>query len=93
MAAIHEHLAASHADERTAEQTDEQFYYKTRKKAFGPFKQAMWDLGSQAREAIGASLEERFAFLFGKLKIQGTRELVEKFVTPVAAPLKSPQTD
>src|SRR4029079_6426940 len=35
---MYAHLAKAHADERKAGMSDQQFYYKTRKQAFGPFK-------------------------------------------------------
>src|SRR5213596_684229 len=34
--------------------TEEQFFYKSRKKAIGPFKQRMWELPEEARAAMGA---------------------------------------
>jgi fructose/tagatose bisphosphate aldolase len=71
------------ADEMKAGQTDEQFFYKTRKKALGPFKREFWGLPESTRAAIGATLEAKFAFLFEKLGINGSRAAVEKFVKPV----------
>lgn len=90
---IDSHLRHHHAGERTQDQTDEQFIYKTRKKAFGPFKRALCDLGSDVRAALGESLEDRFVFLFDQLGVQGTRALVDRFVRrvelPIAWPLES----
>ena len=62
--------------------TEEQFYYKSRKKAIGPFKQRMWELPEEIRAAIGADLEKTFAFLFDKLRVKGTRAIVDKYVKP-----------
>ena len=77
------------ADERKDGETDEQFVYKTRKKAIGPFKRQLWDLPPDAAEEIGANLRAKFGLLFDELRIGGTRELVERFVTavPLARPL------
>jgi len=72
---------ANAADERKPDETDEQFLYKTRKKALGPFKQALWSLPADAQEQIGASLHMKFGLLFDHLGIAGTRSLVDKFVT------------
>src|SRR6478752_210028 len=47
-------------EERKPKDTEEQFIYKARKKAIGPFKSRMWGVDAARREAIGASLEERF---------------------------------
>jgi fructose-bisphosphate aldolase, class II len=69
---IHEHAA----DERKPKDTEEQFLYKTRKKAIGPFKERMWSIDASRREAIGRSLEERFTFLMRQLKIDNTADVV-----------------
>jgi fructose/tagatose bisphosphate aldolase len=75
---IYEKLRTLAADERKPSDTDEQFFYKTRKKALGPFKREMWSLPPAARDAIGASLETKFAFLLERLGVSGTRTLAEK---------------
>jgi len=67
-------------EERKPKDTEEQFIYKARKKALGPFKRRMWSMSESARQTIGASLEERFSFLMRQLKIQGTAPVVAKFV-------------
>lgn len=68
------------AGERGAKDSQEQFYYKTRKKAIGPFKREMWSLPAGVREAIGADLERTFAFLFEQLAVGGTAALVARHV-------------
>jgi fructose/tagatose bisphosphate aldolase len=67
-------------DERKPGETDEQFLYKTRKKAIGPFKRELWTLPADAAEQIGANLHVKFGLLFDKLGIAGTRALVDRFV-------------
>ena len=66
--------------EKKAGDTPEQFYYKARKKAIGPFKRDLWSLPAGVREAIGADLEKTFGFLFDQLKVNGTAALVAKYV-------------
>jgi hypothetical protein len=73
------------AEERKPSDTDHQFLYKGRKKAIGPFKKQLWTLDAGVLEKIGASLEERFAFLMGKLNIGGTRTAVAAHVSPTDA--------
>jgi fructose/tagatose bisphosphate aldolase len=68
------------AEERKPTDTEEQFIYKARKKAIGPFKRQLWGLPDATRRAIGQSLEERFTFLMRQLKIDGTAATVAKFV-------------
>jgi len=77
---IHEGLAQKYADERKEGETDEQFYYKTRKKAFGDFKKELWSIPEKIQETFGEALEERFALLFHKLNVINTFDLVKKYV-------------
>ena len=62
--------------------TEEQFIYKSRKKAIGPFKQRFWDLPEAVRAKIGADLEKTFAFLFEQLRVKGTRAATDRYVKP-----------
>src|SRR5439155_889936 len=73
--AIYDRLRTAAADERKASDTDEQFFYKTRKKALGMFKRELWDLPAEVRTAIGRSLEDKFTFLLTKLGASGTRSM------------------
>ncbi|HUP48400.1 MAG TPA: class II fructose-bisphosphate aldolase [Thermoanaerobaculia bacterium] len=75
------------ADERKSGETDEQFVYKTRKKALGPFKKRMWDLPDEARKPIVDALEKKFEFLMEKLGVFGSREMVNRFVDTTPADL------
>ena len=72
------------ADERKDGETEEQFLYKTRKKALGPFKRALWMLPPEAADKIAENLRARFGQLFDELGVAGTRELVDQFVSPMA---------
>jgi len=67
-------------EERKPNDTEEQFTYRARKKAIGPFKLRMWGISDERRRAIGQSLEDRFLFLMRQLKINGTAEIVSRFV-------------
>jgi fructose/tagatose bisphosphate aldolase len=60
--------------------SDEQFYYKARKKAIGPFKKEFWSLPDDVRTAIAADLEKTFGFLFEQLNVNGTISLVNQFI-------------
>ncbi len=68
------------ADERSAGETNEQFYYKTRKKALGPFKQQLWKLPPQTGEPLNGALQEKFEFLFKQLNVANTYDMVSKVV-------------
>jgi len=73
-------LEENAAGERKSGDTNEQFYYKARKKAIGPFKQDFWSLPEDVRGAIAADLEKTFAFLFEQLNVNGTQEQVNRFI-------------
>jgi len=88
---LYRYVKTNLADERSAKDTEEQFIYKTRKKIFGPFKQEMWNLPSEIRRKIGRELEEKFLFLFGKLNVFDTAEIVTKYLTLVDVPLTPPK--
>ena len=90
-AKIYDHLKAEMKSEWKEKDTEEQFIYKTRKKAFGPFKLELWSLPADVRDEICAELERKFAFLFDKLRVNGTRPLLDQFIKPVDVPLKMPQ--
>ena len=75
------------ADERKSGETDEQFVYKTRKKAIGPFKRAMWDMPDQEKKPIVDALEAKFDFLIKKLNVANTKDVVTKFVPVSTADL------
>ena len=77
---IYEWLRENAKDERKEKDTDEQFFYKTRKKALGPFKQQIWDLSDSERAELGRQYDKKFGFLFEQLAIGDTRKYVEKYV-------------
>ena len=87
---IYDYLQKEAASERKEGDTEEQFFYKTRKKGIGPFKREIWNLPESARKTLGGELEAQFSLLFGKLNVGGTLEVVNRFVTPVDIPLPPP---
>ncbi len=84
-------LDVNAAGDRRPGDTDEQFYYKTRKKGFGPFKREWWTLPEDVRGPIGEALEERFALLFEKLNVTNTMGLVKRYVTPPVVHRPAPE--
>lgn len=76
--------------ERKEGQTDEQFYYKARKKAFGPFKRQLWDLAPEIKGAILSALQNKFEFLFDKLGISSRQKEVMKFAKAAKVDLAAP---
>jgi fructose/tagatose bisphosphate aldolase len=80
---IYAYLDAKSSADRKPDMTDEQFYYKVRKNAIGPFKVESWNLPVQDREKIGKAWEAQFTKLFSSLGVHGTSKVVGEFITPV----------
>ena len=76
-------LEAHATGDKKADDTPEQFYYRARKRAIGPFKREFWSLPDETRSAIAADLEKTFVFLFEQLQVKGTASLVRKHTTVV----------
>src|SRR4051794_22107033 len=79
---IYEWLRDNAKDERKASDSDEQFFYKTRKKAIGPFKRQVWDLPADVKATLARAYDEKFTFLFDQLAIQHTAAIVKQHVKP-----------
>jgi len=83
-AEMNEWVKKNCADERKEKDTEEQFLYKSSKKAVGPFKKAFWDMPAVNRKALNDAWEKKFGFLFDQLQLRDTRGIMEKIVKPVA---------
>ena len=79
---IYAWLSEHAKDERKSSDSDEQFFYKTRKKALGPFKRQLWSLPSDVKAKLASSYDAKFRFLFDQLAIANTAEMVNRFVVP-----------
>jgi hypothetical protein len=77
---IYEWLKVNAKDERKEKDSDEQFFYKTRKKALGPFKQRFWDLDDTVKAKLAKAYDEKFEFLFRQLAVNDTAKHVKKYV-------------
>jgi fructose-bisphosphate aldolase class II len=72
---LYDELRTTEVADRKPTDTDEQFFYKVRKKALGAHKQDLWSLPADVRAAIAGKLEERFTFLLTQLRVSDTRAL------------------
>jgi hypothetical protein len=77
---MYEWLRINAASERKDGETEEQFFYKVRKKALGPFKKEIMGLSQEVRNAIAAEIEAKFDFLFKQLNALNNKELLNKYV-------------
>ena len=89
---IYAWLRENAKDERKASDTDEQFFYKTRKKALGPFKRALWSLPTDVCDNLAQLYDAKFEFLFTQLGIAGTKAIVSRTVKPLAIHRPRPGT-
>lgn len=87
---VYNWLSTNCASEKKEGQTDEQFYYKTRKKGFGPFKEKWWNLPADTKTAIMGELATTFDMMFTKLNITGSAPRVDEYVKPITPHKRMP---
>jgi len=63
--------------------TPQQFLYKRRKNALGPFKKQIWDLESQRKMEILKSLRESLETIFEMLNIKNTDLEINRAIKPI----------
>ena len=78
--------------ERKEGWTEDQFFYKTRKKGFGPFKKRFLDLPAENLDPICEKLENTFDFLFKKLRVDHSKELISQHIKPVKVKRPRPKS-
>ena len=76
---IYEWLKVNAANETKQGETGEQFLYKTRKKAFGPFKKEILGLPQKTRDRIADEIQDKFDFLFKQLNAVNNKESVDRY--------------
>lgn len=89
--AIYAHLDEAHASSRKDDMTDAQFYYTTRKNAFGPFKKQLWSLPEETKAAIYAEIQPRFELVMRELGVAGRGDLVDKHIKKVKVHVPVPE--
>ncbi len=87
---VYDHIKENFGNEQKEGQTDDQFFYKTRKKGFGLIKKNWWDLPSDVKAPIMKELSDKFELLFNELKVNGSKEIVDRTVKPVIVEKKVP---
>ncbi len=80
---IYNYIKENFKSEWKEDMTEQQFIYKTRKKAFGPFKKTFWDLPEEVKSEILDNLYKKFHLLFEKLNVFDTKRYVDKYIKPV----------
>jgi fructose/tagatose bisphosphate aldolase len=87
---MYAYLDKNHANERKEGMTDDQFYYKARKRAVGPYKKQTWELSDAYKEKICEAWEAQFDHLFDQLSIGDTQKYVQQ---TIKAPKIMPNLD
>jgi fructose-bisphosphate aldolase class II len=77
---VYDWLRVNAKDERKEKDSDEQFFYKTRKKALGPFKPQFWEMSGEVKSKLAKAYDEKFEFLFRQLAVNDTARFVRKHV-------------
>lgn len=80
---MYAYLREKHSSDKKSDMTDEQFYYKVRKNAVGPFKTQSWNASPAVKGAIEKDWEAQFRKLFNLLGMKDTRQYIEKSIKPV----------
>ncbi len=80
---IYSYLDENHDHERKEGQTDDQFYYKTRKRALGVYKEKIWNITKTHLDGIIQAWDNQFHNLFERLSLGDTRKYVDQFIQPV----------
>jgi hypothetical protein len=77
---IHAGLDAKYATDRETDETETQFIYRNRKRAFGDFKKDIWNMPEENLRKIGQELEDRFSLLYHKLNVINTHDIVNQVI-------------
>lgn len=79
-----------HANEQKPDQTEAQFIYTTRKKAWAGMKERFWNLPADIQEGLMVSLEEMFRDMFVRMNVGQTGELVAQHTQAPVVPVPVP---
>jgi len=88
---IRAYCFAHHAGERKPDQTEAQFIYTTRKKAWAGMKQRFWELPGDIQESLMGSLEEMFGQMFDRMQVGETEALVRQHTSAPVIPVPVPE--
>lgn len=76
---MYEWIRINMSSEKKDDMTEEQFIYSTRKKAWGPFKEYLWKLEANDKQALLDNIHAKVAYLASKLNVRNTRHILMKY--------------
>lgn len=79
--AIDDFCFTQFGQDRTVGETDAQFLYRQRKRAWGTFKQRLIELPKERTEPIGQTVEAFVTSIFERLRVVDSRPVVDRLVT------------
>jgi Fructose-bisphosphate aldolase class-II len=88
---IRDYVFGQHASERAPGETDAQFLYNTRKKAWKVVKKPFWEMPEEAQAEIMRSLQGMFRDMFTWMNVGGTSGLVLDHTTMIKVPPPVPE--
>lgn len=88
---VYAYIKTEFTKEHKEGQTEEQFIYNTRKKGFGAIKKKWWDLSEDIRRPIMMELERKFGYLFDKLRVVNSMDIVNRTVKPLVINKEIPE--
>jgi fructose/tagatose bisphosphate aldolase len=77
---VHTGLSTRYASDKKSGETETQFIYRNRKRAFGDFKPDIWNMPKDNLRKIEQELEDRFSLLYRKLNVTNTREIIRETI-------------
>lgn len=77
---IYEWVKMEKGGERKSDETDDQFFYKYRKYAWGEFKDRLDMSSNSFKQTIINEMKNRCIALFRELKVNGTAKVVDKYI-------------
>lgn len=79
---VYDYLLKNFLNEKKESETEEQFFYKIRKKGWGdPLKKDWWGLNNDVKTPIFQDLEDKFAFLIEQLGVNQSKDIVNEIVS------------
>lgn len=76
---MYEWIKRDLSDEMKPTMTEDQFLYSTRKKAWGPFKEHLWQLDTDEKQPVLDQIHAKIAYLCSQLHVRNTRHILMKY--------------
>jgi len=76
-----DYIMKNYEKEKKANETTNQFLYKMRKHALGPFKKDIWGLPENIKKDIISKIENKVELIMEKLSLKNTKGIVDKYVS------------